>query len=232
MALGLSRASTPDEVHKAFVEAVKIWHPDRVPAGLEELGPLFAQVFGRLDVARATLIDAARRARYIEEISGPAPGTRKPIGDLNAAEAGLELKKAEVLFKKNDLAQAERHLRRAVQLAPGNVTAQTLLVWLQVKPTSQRDDLTRLVGELDRLINLDAKAERALFFRGQLRKRLGLEKEAYADFVRASELDPANIDAQRELRIYKMRHGDKPTKSDKPEKPEASGGFFQKLFKR
>jgi curved DNA-binding protein CbpA len=226
-ALGVSRDATPDEVNRAFVEAVKTWHPDRVPPGLEELEPLYAQVFGRLDVARATLSDSARRVHYVEEIS--TPSKRPPSPDLTHAEANLELKKAEILLKKNDVVQAERHLRRAVQLAPGNVTALALLVWLQVKPASSPDDIKRLVSELDRLILLDEKAERVFFFRGQLRKRLGLEKEAYADFLRASELDPSNIDSQREIRLYKMRHE---RGAETAESNHGVGGFFRKLFKR
>lgn len=231
VALGVARAANPTEVQRAFVEAVKTWHPDRVPAGLEELASLYAQVFGRLDAARATLTDATRKQRYIEELTTPAK--RASASDLSAAEAGLELKKAEVLLKKNDLAQAEHHLRRAVQLAPANVTAQTLLVWVQVKPTTTPEELKRRVGELDRLIAVDATVERAFFFRAQLRKRLGLEKEAYADFVKASELDKNNIDAQREIRLYKMRQEKAPESgANQKDAGEGVGGFFKKLFKR
>jgi len=231
-ALGVTRTATPEEVQKAFFEAVKTWHPDRVPPGVEELRPLFAQVFGRLDVARATLIDPARRTQYLQELSKP---TRPALpADAAAAEASLELKKAEGLLKKNDGAAAERHLRRAVQLAPTLVEAQALLAWLQVKPTSTPADLNEVVAKLDAVIARDDSSARARFFRGQLRKRLGLDKEANADFVRACEIDPSHIDAQREVRLYRMR-AEKAASNASAEsgpKDDGVGGFFRKLFKR
>lgn len=235
-ALGVARTASPDEINKAFVEAAKAWHPDRVPSSLGELTPLFARVFGRLDIARATLTDAKRRVQYLEELAAP-PGKRPASNDTSQAEAALELKKAEVLLKKNDVAQAERHLRRAVQLAPANVIAQALLVWVQVKPASTPEELAKLVAELDRIIRLDERAERAFFFRGQLRKRLGREKEAHADFVRASELDRNNIDAQREVRLYKMRQEKQGAERSSSEQKAADasggiGGLFQRLFNR
>ena len=232
-ALGVARAASPADVHKAFVEAAKTWHPDRVPADLgDDLRPLFAQAFSRLETARATLSDPARRLRYVEELATPAK--RASAGDLTVAEASLEFKKAEALLKKNDAAQAEQHLRRAVQLAPANVAYAALLVWIQVKPTTPREQLQSLARDLDGLVARDGACERAFFFRGQLRKRLGLEKEAYGDFVRASELDPANIDAQREVRLYRMRHerGADTRGDGEASAPEGVGGFFRKIFKR
>lgn len=235
-ALGVARTATPEEVQKAFFEAVKTWHPDRVPQGLEELRPLFAQVFGRLDVARGTLTDPARRGRYVEELAKP-PRRALPA-DTASAEATVELKKAEALFKKNDAVTAERHLRRAVQLAPALVDAQALLTWVQVKPTSSPEELKQLVAALDAVIARDDSSARARFFRGQLRKRLGLEAQANADFVRASELDPGHIDAQREVRLYRMRAekgagpGKEPAKADDTQAGEGAFGFFRKLFKR
>ncbi len=225
-ALGVTRTASPDEVQKAFVEAAKQWHPDRVPSSAPALAPLFARVFGRLEVARATLADPMRRVKYVEELTGP-----KRPSEAGAAEAALELKKAEVLLKRNDLAQAETHLRRAVNLAPGHVLAQVLLVWVQATPTASPDQLGKLVAELDRLVRLDEKCERAYFFRAQLRKRLGREREAHADFVRAAELDKNNIDAQREVRLYNMRQ--QKASSEKTESAKGGvGALFQKLFKR
>jgi tetratricopeptide (TPR) repeat protein len=233
-ALSVSRAATPDDVKKAFLEAVKAWHPDRVPPGLDELKPLFGKVFARLELARATVSDPERRARYIVELAKPT--TAATAGDLSSAEATLEFRKAEGLLKKNDAVQAEQHLRRAVQLAPANVEYQILLVWLQVKPDSTPARLGELVLELGRLIERDPRAERAYFYRGQLEKRLERTREAMADFARAAELNPSNVDAQRELRIYKMRQErGAPTGAQRSETAAGEGGvggFFKKLFKR
>lgn len=233
-ALGISRTATPDEVKKAFIEAVKSWHPDRVPPGLEEVKPLFGKVFARLELARATVSDPERRARYIAELAKPT--TAATASDVSSAEATLEFRKAEGLLKKNDASQAEQHLRRALQLAPANVDYEVLLAWLQAKPESSPARLHELVATLDRLIDRDPKCERAYFYRAQLQKRLDRTKEAMADFARAAELNPSNVDAVREVRIYKMRQDRAfPAGANKEANRETDGGvggFFKKLFKR
>jgi curved DNA-binding protein CbpA len=233
-ALNVSRTASADEIKKAFIEAVKAWHPDRMPPGTEQAKPLFTKVFARLELARTTLSDPERRARYIVELAKPK--TAATSNDLSTAEATLEFRKAEGLLKKNDHAQAEHHLRRAVQLAPENVEYQTLLVWLQAKPDTSQARLGELVGELDRLIARDAQAERAYFYRGHLKKRLDRIDAAMADFKRAAELNPRNVDAAREVRIHRMRQdragtGAEP-KTDAPSSDAGVGGFFRKLFKR
>jgi tetratricopeptide (TPR) repeat protein len=217
-------------VKKAFIEAVKAWHPDRVPLGLEELRPLFGKIFARLELARATVSDPQRRAKYIEDLAKPTGGAAT-AGDMASAEATLEFRKAEAMLKKHDAVQAEAHLRRAVQLAPTIVEYQVLLVWLQAKPDSTIGRLRELVTDLDRLLDRDPQSERAYFYRAQLRKRLDLTKEAMADFARAAELNPSNVDAVREVRLYRMRQEKGATPAAARE-GEGVGGFFRKLFKR
>lgn len=230
-ALGVSRTATPDEVKKAFIESVKAWHPDRVPQGLDEVRPLFAKVFARLELARSTISDPAQRAHYVAELAKPE--TAASPQDISSAEAGLELRKAEGMLKKNDAVSAERHLRRAVQLAPNNVECQVLLVSLQAKPDSTVERLRELVADLDRLIARDPESKRGYFFRGLLHKRLDQTKKAMADFARAAELDPHNVDAAREVRIHKMREERAaPAKAAAAGSDEGVGGFFRKLFKR
>jgi curved DNA-binding protein CbpA len=234
-ALGVARTASPEEVKRAFIEAVKAWHPDRVPVGLEEVRPLFAKVFARLELARATVSDPARRARYIEELAKPS--TAASSSDISSAEATLEFKKAEGLLKKNDVAQAEHHVRRALSLAPSNADYAVLLVWLQAKPDVSLDRLRELVFELDRLIDRNKDSERAYFYRAQLRKRLDLTRDAMADFAKAAELNPNNVDAVREVRIHKMRQergtpGGAAKKDVATDSDAGVGGFFRKLFKR
>ena len=94
---------------------------------------------------------------------------------------------------------------------------------------------------LDQALRLNSKCERAYFYRGMLYKRMGNEKGAYKDFKEAIELNPRNIDATREVRLYTMRK-EKTGTSSPPvagpggrhsKKPDPSGGgIFGKLFKK
>jgi curved DNA-binding protein CbpA len=236
-ALGLSHTATREQVQAAFVEAAKKWHPDRAPAGREDVKALFTQVFSRLDAARSTLSDPTARLTYVGELrrSGALGSGGRTGAGGNQAEGALEFKKGEVLFKKGDLKQAEVHLRRAVELAPDVVDHTALLLWIQVKPETSPDELARVIAELDGLVAQDAKSARTFFYRGQLLKRVGRAAAANADFERAAALDKHNIDAAREVRLYAMRQGTKPTTKPetKPEtKPDGEGGFFRRLFKR
>ena len=98
---------------------------------------------------------------------------------------------------------------------------------------------------LDGCILKNANSERAYFWRGMLYKRIDETSKAMKDFKKASELNPRNLDAMREVRLHNIRGGQsKPPpgnsssggrpsqKPAKPAAPETLGGLFGKLFKK
>ena len=222
--LGVSRNANAEEIKKGYFAAVKVFHPDRAPS--DELRPAFMKAFGRIELAKATLMDPQRRSRYLDDLARANGGG----GDeRSVAEASFEFAKAEAYLKTNDRARAEAHIRNAVKLAPNNVDYAVLFVSVQLTPEATPAKVTELAAELDRLVKLSPDSERALYLRGQARKRLGRNQEAMADFNRVVAINPSNIDATREIRINAMRSQEKLAP---PEEKGGLGGAIRKLFKR
>jgi tetratricopeptide (TPR) repeat protein len=111
-----------------------------------------------------------------------------------------------------------------------------LLAWLEsMKPENQAIPATEArVAMLDKALKLNPNCERAHFYRGMLHKRLGNDKAAYKDFKDSADLNPRNIDAVREVRLYAMRKGGSvpPPGSKRTSQPPPGGGLFGKLFKK
>lgn len=235
--LGVERKAPPDKIQKAYFALAKAWHPDRVPSDLQDLKPQVARVFARLNEAYQTLNDPQKRKDYeavVAQGGGAADDSEKVARIVDAA---LEFQKAEILMKKHDLAGAEALAKRAVQADPDQPDYVTLLTWITAQrrgdppplkegqTTTHYDDLIRT---LDGILKKEPHFERALFYRGMLQKRAGRADKAMRDFRQVAELNPKNIDAVREVRLYEMRKRGKKG----GDTGGGEGGLFGKFFKR
>src|SRR5262249_46587179 len=112
----------------------------------------------------------------------------------------------------------------------------TLLVWVQAQRKGDPPEgaaagyFEELIRTLDRILAREPRYERALFYRGMLLKRSGRPEFAIKDFRLAAEINPKNLDAQREVRVYEMRK-QKGGEPSQPGKPDA-GSLFGKFFKK
>ena len=243
--LGLARDATPEIVQKTFFGLAKVWHPDRLPSALLDVKDACSKVFTHLTEAQATLCDAERRAEYMMLLKdgGATPDDQAKIHAI--LEAATEFQKAEILLKRNDIAQAHELARKALALDPEQADYLAMVTWLdsQKPEWSGREKTLEKVAVLDNCIRLNANSERAYFWRGMLYKRIDETSKAIKDFKKASELNPRNLDALREVRLHNMRGGQsKPPPggggggggrpSGKPPQPETLGGLFGKLFKK
>jgi tetratricopeptide (TPR) repeat protein len=236
--LGVGREAQAEELKAAYFALVKLWHPDRLPRDLASMKSHVARVFGRLTEAYQTLTDSTQRADYVRVLGegGGTPEDQEKI--TRTVDAALEFQKAEILLKKQDLAGAEDLTRRAAESDPEQPDYQALLAWIQAlrrgdpppltegKTTSHYDDL---IEKLDVILRNEPRYERALFYRGMLLKRSGRLEPAIRDFRLAAEINPKNIDAVREVRLYQMRAR---AAGDQQPPPQGGGGLFGKLFKR
>ncbi len=238
--LGITRSAAPEEVRNAYFALAKRWHPDRTPAELHELKPLVAGVFARVGEAYAVLNDAEKRAAYVKSLETPATTARSAAEEeqvVRAVNAVVEFQKAEVLVKKHDIHAAERHIRLAADADPGQPEYTTLLAWImalrrgepkEVPPGAVSHHYDDLIQMLDEVLRGDPQYERALFYRGTLLKRSGKPDKAMRDFRMAADLNPKNLDAVREVRLFEMRKRDAKSEGG----GGGEGGLFGKWFKR
>jgi tetratricopeptide (TPR) repeat protein len=242
--LGLERDATPEQVQKAFFALAKVWHPDRLPAALIDVKDACSKVFTHLTEAQATLCDAERRAEYMTLLKdgGATPDDQAKIHAI--LDAATEFQKAEVFLKRNDTAQAMELASKAHALDPEQADYLAMVTWLDAQKPEWigREKTLEKVAVLDRCIKMNANSERAYFWRGMLYKRIDETSKAMKDFKKASDLNPRNLDALREVRLHNIRGGSsrgnsKPPPgggrpSQKPPQPETLGGLFGKLFKK
>jgi curved DNA-binding protein CbpA len=225
--LGVTRDATTQEIQTAFLRAAKAWHPDRLPEGLSDLRDRAAKVFARASEAHRLLSDPRRRADYDATIDRAGVTDERQEVE-RALEASTEHQKAEVLLKRGDLASAERLVAHAVELDPDHADYAALLAWVRAQRSQAAIELVEATKLLDRAIGRDPDNDRALYFRGAIYKRLGRSAEALRDFRAAAEINPRNVDAVREVRLFHMRA----RATNPPPAPDDKKGLIGRLFKK
>lgn len=234
--LGIGETATPEEVKAAYFGLARTWHPDKLPSHLADVRDQCSRVFARLSEAHATLVDGDKRTRYLQLMKEGGATPEEQDAVANVLEATIDFQKAEICLRRGDNAGAEALARKAHQADPQQAEYLAMLAWLEaLKPEGQSPEATQAkIAMLNRACSMNAKCERAFFYRAMLHKRAGYEEKAMADFKTATTLNVHNVDAQRELRLLEMRRKSGASnppdaaKADKGEKP----GLFGRLFKK
>jgi tetratricopeptide (TPR) repeat protein len=230
--LGVERTVTGAEASKAFMGLAKRWHPDRLPAELADLKATCATVFAKLNEAHATLSNDEKRAAYVAQ-GGRASAPSVDAAVASSLTAAAAFQKAEFFLSRGDLGEAERLARQALELDARAPEIQALVAWIDGSkagvPNRVVDDA---VVRLSRAIEASDAMEKAFVWRGTLLKKLGRNAEAVSDFKRAVDLNPHNIDAAREVRLFNMRQSkDDPTAGGVPSS-SASTNLLRRLLKK
>jgi tetratricopeptide (TPR) repeat protein len=216
--LGVKNDAKVEDCQKAFFALAKEWHPDRLPAWLAEVKDPCSKVFSHMSEAHQTLTDPKKRPEYVQLLKdgGATPDDQAKIQAI--LEAAGNFAKAEAFFKKNDMAQAETYCRKAYEADPTQSDYIAMIAWLEAqRPALSKDDVRMRIAMLDKAIRINERCEKAFFWRGQLHKRMDMMPQAMKDFKAASEINPRNTDAIREMRLYQMRKG-QPGASMPPER--------------
>ncbi len=227
--LGVRYGAPHEEVRTAFFKMAKTYHPDKIPNELaDELKDTVQYIFSNLQEAHATLIDPDSREEYESAVKGSAARTSMPpraTGDEAGVKRILDAEnfyqKALVFLRRNQLEKAKRLVDKAIANNPSEGEYQALWAHLESHLRPKNESVDDLVNALRQAAESHPRSERVHLFFAQILKKIGSDIEAREHLKTVVKLNPANIDAQRELRLMDIRK-----KSDQ----KRQSGFLGKLF--
>lgn len=200
--LGVSRSVTPAEAKSAFFSMARKHHPDRVPAGQNELRKLKADITARVNEAHAVLSDPGAKAQYIDELEGG--GQKVDVGHIFKAEE--DFLRATVMFKARRYPEALELLEGAIELNPEEAEFYAWRGFVRfVSASEKRSEYERSVADCNKALAMSERCDVAHLFLGNMSKILGNTAQAEKSYRKVLELDPDNIEAQRELRLINSR---------------------------
>jgi tetratricopeptide (TPR) repeat protein len=197
----LMPSATMEDVQRRFPVVAAAWHPDR--ANTNELRTLHTEIFALYNHAFTTLADLKSRMQYEETIAGGG-GTPAAQKRVNAVlDTVQEAHRAEIALNRKDYVEAERMLRRVLETNPDDIAVNALLCkcLLETNPAPYLDDI---VNRLAKILRTTDSNDQAQYLMGMVCK-VKSDKRAIGFFKKALEINPNNLDAQREVRISEMR---------------------------
>lgn len=233
--LGVSESATPDQVQLAYMQAVRVYHPDKLAgAGLMELVKEAERIMGKLGEAQSVLSDPKRRAEYGKRLRGEVPEVDSAQSII---EAELVFKRGESALKRGDYAGAQAAFNEAARKNPAEPEYRAYVAWARwADPSARRDVISR---ETIRIVSETLKDRPAFalghYWVGLIHKQTGDVDAAERSFRAAIAADKDFIDAEREIRLIQMRRskGQLPPKSaDAGGSGGKAGGFLARLLKR
>lgn len=210
------RLGTPTDAlastHKAaYLRLAKEYHPDRlVQDGGAGIKSKADELFAMISEAYHTLTDETKRKKYDDEV---LRGIKDDASDeanaiLNAEHQFL---KGERLLKAGNVTKAFEAFAAAVELYPKESEYQACYGWTMFKMSHPSDMPKANEGEkiIRSALTMNARNDKAHLFLGQIARIKGNVDEAKKHFDKALEIQPDNVEAQRELRVLDMRESKK-----------------------
>lgn len=226
--LQLTPAATAAQVRDAYFTLAKQFHPDRVLGlGLRDLAPQAEALFRRINEAYTVLADAKARASYEEGLKQP-PGAKDEA--RSALEAEFCFQRGTVAFRKKQFGKALEEFKEAHRLDSREGEHLAWIAWTtfcdpQIEKAAALPKIKQLLLEA---LELAPKNTQIHYFLAETYLALGEDKRAVAALNRVLEIQPEHVDAQRRMRLIRMR-GEKDGGGKGEGKKE---GFLDRLRKK
>jgi len=143
--LGLGRQANAAQIKQAYLEAVKLLHPDRLPATLSHLGHQARELFEAVTAANEILSDDRKRRAYLDE--GEKPKADGPIRNPDVRQLAT---KGEQLLGQKRFGQALAFFKQAL-LMEDHPDLRAHAIWA-ANADPARPLLDRARRELERLV--------------------------------------------------------------------------------
>lgn len=157
----------------------------------------------------------------------PPPAETLPLSQIQDTANAPNLYKQGLKHLKAEQFEAARAaFTQALSLDPDNALYACYQAWCEFLCTPARPELS--TRKLRQTVKTPAAAEMSWFFLGKIAQHCKLDADATQHFNAVLKLNPKNLDAQRELRLIKIRAESGPA----PTSTSLGGriaGFFRKL---
>jgi len=203
--LGVSESEPRDQVRKAYYGLVKRYHPDRFFEQdlFPDLRDKVNALFQRISDAHDTLVDPARKARYLIDLKGKKPA-RPSVENILLAETAYQ--KGLILLRVKKYAEALEQFNVAVELGNNESEYLTYQAWTAYKLNpGDRARAERSRQTLLHAVDLNPRLALAHLYLGYISKSEGNQRDAQRRFERALQCNPDCTEALRELRLMNMR---------------------------
>ncbi len=223
--LGLTQACTPDQVREAYFQLAKVFHPDRASAlGLNDVVDQAEEIFTRVSEAHNILAEDETREEYNEKLEG-----RDVKADvLSAVEAEFIFQKGVFHLRKKDYKQALRHFEEAYKLNAMEGEHLAYMAWtIYSDPARDRfRTWDTIMEQMEKSLTISPNSSTCHYFMGELHAAKGNDRKAVEFFNKTLEINPDHLEAERHLRLIKIRQ-------DKQQSTAGKGvGFLSRLLKK
>jgi curved DNA-binding protein CbpA len=220
--LEVERTASPERIREAYFEVAKRWHSDRFTG--YAVGDVFErkaeEIFRRAGEAHEVLGDPNKRKSYDFVEERKAQGLPTDVSVILEAE-GL-FRKGQALLRRGQAAQAETFLRQATDTNKGEAEFWAYLGFA-IYSTHGSAKLSEARDAIRKALEMNGKLDVAYEFLGRIARIEGNAREAKRQLNLAIEMNPKNVEAERELRLLNLREG---------KQEEKGKGLFGGLFKK
>lgn len=216
--LGIGQEATDPEVQAAYKALAKRHHPDTLASTASpEHQSLRREVFGRITEAFSQLRTAEARQRTAAALASgfkTEEEERAEVERILRAEA--DFKRGEALLRGRKYDDALAHFERAAQVATDDLELNVYLSYTRFMAAHRKRSGPQQAAqaaqaaqvalrEVEAAIEAQPQLQSAQLFAAELCKAAGKPERAIQHFRALLELDPKNIEAMREVRLYNTR---------------------------